>query len=393
MTLAAKSALRRTDPAGGIVIGALNAELPPGGGIQRYTAELVPELLALDGDALALVASPRMLATHDGRARGAGVERMARGNFAGNLLRLAWHQAALPRFLRGRGNGVFYSTTIDGMIAPVCPQVVTVHDLIPLIHPESGPRLRYHFRYVVPRIVRASAAIIAMSEATRRDLARLYAIPPERVHVVHQGYRAAVFNPGAGERSAAVRARFGLGRYLLATADGRSYKNIPRVLEALARLGREDLQLALVGRTSRKEVDLPALAERLGIGARVRFLGFVSDEELAALYAGAEAFVFPSLYEGFGIPPLEAMACGCPVIVSDRASLPEVCGEAAIYVDPDRVDAIAEAMGRVVAEPALRAGLRERGLERAAQFSYRQAAGEILSVLRGVAADGRGERR
>lgn len=376
-----------------LVIGALAAELPAGSGIQRYTAELVPELLALDDDALALVASPRMLAAHDGRAREAGVERMTQGNFTGNLLRLAWHQATLPRFLRGRGDAVFYSTTTDGMIAPVCPQVVTVHDLIPLIHPESSPRLRYHFRYVVPRIVRASAAIIAMSEATRRDLARLYAIPPERVHVVHQGYRASVFNPAAGERSAAVRARFGLRRYLLATADGRLYKNISRVLEAFARLGREDLQLALVGKTSRKEVDLSALAERMGIGDRARFLGFVSDEDLAALYAGAEAFVFPSLYEGFGIPPLEAMACGCPVIVSERASLPEVCGDAAIYVDPYRVDVIAEAMGRVVAEPELSAGLRERVSERAAQFSYRRAAGEILAVLRSVARGGGGVRR
>ncbi|HEX6924112.1 MAG TPA: glycosyltransferase family 1 protein [Longimicrobiaceae bacterium] len=404
----------------GIVIGALESELPAGGGIQRYAAGLVPELLALEERAVALVASPAVGEAFGERAVVARPRRMARGNFVGNLLRVTWHQTALPRLLRERGARLFYSTTTDGMLAPACPQVVTVHDLIPLLHPRSAPRLQYHFRYVVPRIVRASAAVVAMSKATRADLERFYGVPGERVHVVHQGYRSEVFHTGAVKASREVARRFGLGRYFLATADGRSYKNIPRVIEAFARLlrnepssdnparngerevrsagdlvrgdggvdngpGRGDVQLALVGRSSRKEVDLPALAAELGVADRTRFLGFVTDEELAALYAGAEAFVFPSLYEGFGIPPLEAMACGCPVIVAERASLPEVCGDAALYVDPERMDDIAAAMGRILAEPELRAGLARRGPERAAHFSYRTAAAAIREVLHAVA--------
>lgn len=380
-----------------LVVGALTCDRPAAGGIHRFTGELVRELLAQAPGATALVASERML--EDGAAGGAGSERlrlvrpvrMARGDFAGNLTRLAWHQAVLPGLLRRAGAGAFYSPVPDGMLAPVCPQVVTIHDLIPLRFPASSPRLRHYFRTVVPRIARASAAIIAMSEATRRDVVELLGVPAGRVHVAYQGYRAEVFRPvdaagaaGAGELEA-MRARFGLGRYLLCVGEGRPYKNVPALLRAFARVRDPGLELVIAGRAARREVDLPALADSLGVVERVRFPGFVADEELRLLYAGAEAFVFPSLYEGFGIPPLEAMACGCPVISSDRASLPEVCGEAAVYVDPEREESIVGAIERVVGDAALRAELRERGLERARRFSYREAARRVLEVIEMVA--------
>jgi glycosyltransferase involved in cell wall biosynthesis len=176
-----------------------------------------------------------------------------------------------------------------------------------------------------------------------------------------------------------------VGEYLLSVGETRPYKNIPRLLEAFARLDAPGLDLVLVGRHDPRERDLRALAERLGVGGRVRFLGFVPDEQLAALYSGAVAFVFPSLYEGFGIPLLEAMACGCPVVTSDLASMPEVCGEAAVYVDPSDADAIAAGMASVVGDREMSAALARRGLERAARFSYRSAAESILEVLRGCA--------
>lgn len=372
---------------GPIVVGALTTDRPAAGGIQRYTGEILRELLRLDPAVVGLIASEGMAGgDDDARLRRVRPEVMARGSFTGNLLRLAWHQTALPRMLRRMEASAFYSPIPDGMLHPVIPQVVTIHDLIPLRFPSSAPRLHHYFRVVVPRIARASAAVIAMSEATRRDVIRLLGVPGERVHVVHQGYRADLFHPAAAAEVEGVRARYRLGRYLLSVGEGRPYKNIPRLLRAFARVSLPDLQLVLVGRAVPQEVDLPALARALGIAERVRFPGFVADEELAPLYAGAEAFVFPSLYEGFGIPPLEAMACGCPVVCSDRASLPEVCGEAALYVDPEDEQSIAEAIERVVGDEGLRDELRARGLERAKGFSYRRAAERVLEVVRGVAA-------
>lgn len=369
-------------------MGAITSDRPAAGGIHRYTGEVLRELLRLDPRAMGVVASERMLegGESDSRLRLVHPARMAHGSFTGNLSRLLWHQTSLPRLLRRVGAGAFYSPVPDGMLAPTCPQVVTIHDVIPLRFPSSSPRLHHYFRMVVPRIARASAGVIAMSAATRADVVELLGVDPERVHVAHQGYRTDVFRPAEAEETAPIRTRYGLQRYLLAVGEGRPYKNIPRLLRAFALLRDREIQLVVVGRVARQEVDLPALARSLGIAERVRFSGFIPDEELRLLYAGAEAFVFPSLYEGFGIPPLEAMACAAPVVCSDRSSLPEVCGDAAVYVDPDREEAIAHGIERVIGDEALRAALRQRGLERAKTFSYRRTAEKILEVIRGVAA-------
>lgn len=377
-------------PVSPLVVGALTADRPAAGGIQRYTGEVLRELISLDPTAIGLTASQRFASEFPSRVQLVRAEVMSRGSFSGNLLRLAWHQGVLPRLLRQAGAGVFYSAVPDGMLAPPCPQIVTIHDLIPLRFPASSPRLQHYFRLVVPRIVRASSAVITMSEATRRDVVTFFKVDERKVHVVHQGYRAEVFRPASLEEVARVRAAYGLGRFLLTVGEGRPYKNIPRLLRAFARLRIPDLQLGLVGRSGRREVDLPALARSLGIAKRVRFLGFVPDEDLAPLYAGAEAFVFPSLYEGFGIPPLEAMACGCPVVSSDRASLPEVCGDAAVYVNPYDEESIAEGITRVAGDAKLREELRRRGLARAGEFSYRGAATRILEVAQSVAEGGAG---
>ena len=374
-----------------LAVGALEADLPAAGGIQRYSLEVLREMLTRDPAVVGFVASPSV-AAENGRVRLVGPQTMTRASFSGNLLRLGWHQAALPARLRQERAEVFYSTVPDGMLFPSCPQVVTVHDLIPLRFPGSSPRLQHYFRLVVPRVLRASAAIVAMSDATRRDIENFYGIGGERVHVVHQGYRRDLFRPADGDEVERVRARFGLGRYLLAVGEGRPYKNIPNLLRAFARLRDPNLELVLAGRASAREIDLPGLAVALGVGERVRFLGFVSDDDLAPLYAGAEAFVFPSLFEGFGIPPLEAMACGCPVVCSDRASMPEVCGDAAVYVDPSDVASIAAGVERVLGDASLNERLRRDGPRRAATFSYGSAAERILQLLRTVAGREAGNR-
>jgi glycosyltransferase involved in cell wall biosynthesis len=196
--------------------------------------------------------------------------------------------------------------------------------------------------------------------------------------VVHQGYRR-VFRPAApGDPPPAED-------YVLAVAETRGYKNLRRLVEAFARAAVPGLSLVVAG--GAVDPGLRILAERLGVGGRVRFTGRVSDDELAALYRGARALVFPSLWEGFGLPPLEAMASGCPVAASRAGAVPEVCGNAALYFDPASVEEMADALARAATDDSLRYTLRARGLARAQEFSYERAAERILEIVRGVEAD------
>lgn len=363
------------------MIGAAGLHDTHGGGVNRLTEGLLGAMLSRYEGLSVVTASRRTAARFPGAAVPIRSELVAEASFRGNLARLLWNQTVLPRLLRRRKASVFFSPAAEGMLRPPCPQVITIHDVIPLHFPEMFERLGLVYRYLVPRMIAASSALVVMSESTRRDLERFYpeAVGERQVHVVLQGYRSDIFRPLSAERLREVRARYGLGRYVLAMGESRPYKNTRRVVEAFAAGAFEGAQLALVGR-----VDPGELGPLADAGAGVRLLGHVPDEDLAALYGGAEAFVFPSMYEGFGIPLLEAMACGCPVVSSSAASLPEVAGAAALYVDPHCTADIARGIAAVLGDEGLRAGLRARGLERARLFTYERAAEQVMRVLEGV---------
>lgn len=267
------------------------------------------------------------------------------------------------------------------------PYVVTVHDLIryfdlrglgPFIH-RPNVRDRAYLRLDYAGIRRA-AAVIAVSHTTRRDLYVHLGIPEERIFVVYEGVDHAVFRPLPGRPLEEP--------YLLFVGSEHPRKNLPAVLQALALLKRKrrfrDLKLLKVGRPGGREAPfrartLAAIAE-LGLERDVVFREGMSDEELARCYANAACLVLPSRYEGFGFPPLEAMACGCPVVVSTAGSLPEIAGGAALLVAPDDVAGLAAAAERLLVDPAARRELVERGLRRAHEFSWERAARETLAV-------------
>lgn len=271
------------------------------------------------------------------------------------------------------------------LVSPA-PVVVTVHDVIPLLLPAyRGSALVRLYTALAAAGTRRARAIICDSLCSQRDAVRLLGLPVERTRVIHLA-SAPGLRPAAPEAAAAVRRQYGLAaRFLFYVGGLDRRKNLGVVLRALARLGgrHPEMQLAIAGRVPAPGALFPdwgAEVARLGLAERVRFLGFVAEEEKALLYGAATAFVFPSLYEGFGLPPLEAMACGTPVLCADASSLPEVVGDAGLLLRATAEDAWAEALARVWEDEGLRRDLRERGLARAALFSWQKTARETVEV-------------
>jgi glycosyltransferase involved in cell wall biosynthesis len=259
-------------------------------------------------------------------------------------------------------------------------RVVTVHDLIYARFPEAHAGLRDKgMRVLVPAAVRRSHRVIADSQSTRQDLMELLGVSPERVDVVPLGLGAVRRSPPAPDRD--VRARFGLDErsVVLSLSAKRPHKNLLALIGALARIAREDRPVLVIpGYQTAHELELRGRADALGVADDVRFPTWVSDAELEGLWSIARAFVFPSLYEGFGLPVLEAMARGVPVACSNASSLPEVAGEAALLFDPHDEQAIAEAISRVLTDETLRARLRALGTAQVQRFTWERAAQRTL---------------
>jgi glycosyltransferase involved in cell wall biosynthesis len=302
--------------------------------------------------------------------------------------------------LRGAPWDVYHATTLEGIIlSPSYRTVATLYDLIPLRMPNRARQARHPAAALTYRrqlhLLRRVDHIIAISEATKRDAVALLGIPPERISVVYPALDPARAYLPTPEQVAAARRDLGLRTpYFLAVASSEPHKNLARVIEAFARFSapshRAGYQLYLVGTWMGREARrLSRLIERLGLREIVRRLPWVPAEHMAALYHGATALVFPSLLEGFGLPVAEAMACGTAVITSNRSSLPEVAGDAALAVDPEDVGAIAAALAIIADDPARRAELIARGRERIRQFRPERAARETVAVYRRVAREQR----
>ena len=261
--------------------------------------------------------------------------------------------------------------------------LVTIHDLSFLVHPECAePSMVRYLTDAVPRGLRRANVILADSQATRNDLARLLAVDPARVELVYPGVEPR-FCPLPAATTEPVRRRLSLpDHFVLFVSTLEPRKNLVRLLEAFAQVVQTDnsnLHLVIAGRRGWLYEDIFAAIDRLQLHARVQLLDYVHDKDLPALYNLAAAFVYPSIYEGFGIPPLEALACGTPTVVADNSSLPEVVGDAAVLVSAEDVGSIASGIARVVSDAALRARLRAAGPAQARKFTWEQAAQRVLA--------------
>ncbi len=268
------------------------------------------------------------------------------------------------------------------------PTVLTVHDLIFERYPAHHTRRNVlYLRAALPRFVRAATAVVAVSHATKRDLVELYHAAPDKVHVIHEGIDAR-FTPAPAGEIARVAAAYSPGRpYLLMVGTLEPRKNHARALEALRRLRDEGFPHRLVVAGGRGWLFEPVLAQvkALGLHDDVTFAGYVPDADLPPLYSGAAAVLVPSLYEGFGFPVLEAMACGAPVVAAATSSLPEVAGRAALLVPPTDAEALAHAARLLLTQPALADTLRARGPVQAARFRWERCAAETVALYRLVA--------
>ena len=267
-----------------------------------------------------------------------------------------------------------------------CAVVATIHDLAFEHLPETFNRRSWmQLRLTVRRTARTAAHIITPSEFSRRDLIETYNVAPERVSVTHAA-AAPHFRPASAETVAGVKRSYGIeGDYVLAVGSIQPRKNLVRLVRAYSDLRRSRSQaklpqLVLVGKRAWLYGETLRAVEQSGVAAQVIFTGYVPERDLPALYTGARCFVYPSYFEGFGLPPLEAMSCGTPVIAGDRTSLPEVVGDAGLLVNPFETEAIGHALARLIDDEDLRARLSLRGLERAALFSWQETARRTLQV-------------
>jgi glycosyltransferase involved in cell wall biosynthesis len=272
-----------------------------------------------------------------------------------------------------------------------CRSVVTIHDCIHLRFPQylSKAGALAYARAQMGAAARRSHRILTVSEASKRDILEFFDVPPEKVTVIYNGIDERFSTPPPEDRIRAVEERYQLqGEFALYVGNVKPHKNVERLLDAfhlVRQSGLDHLKLVVIGDEISKYAALRRAVHRYNLHKYVRFLGFLPDDTLAVVYRLASVFVFPSLYEGFGLPPLEAMACGTPVITSNVSSLPEVTADAALLVDPYSADEIGDAMRRVLTDGALRSDLSARGLARAREFSWERAAERVRRIYDEVA--------
>jgi len=304
----------------------------------------------------------------------------------------ASEQLRIPMDLRREGIDLFHAPHYVLPPLTPCKSVVTIHDCIHLRFPQYLPnRLAYAYaRSSLWFATHRSNRVLTVSEASKRDILKYFRVPERKIDVIYNAIDERFGELPTPEEIERVRDRYQLNApYVLYAGNIKPHKNLERLIEAFHTLRRGDLEhvkLLIIGDEISKYATLRRAVHRYKLHKHVRFFGFVPDKTLAVLYRLARAFVFPSLYEGFGLPPLEAMASGTPVITSNISSLPEVVGDAALLIDPYDADAIADAMRRILLDSDLRDDLRQRGFRRVAEFSWERSVRRVRQIYEEVLA-------
>lgn len=359
-----------------------------GGGIGRLVRDLVYALANYDTET-------------DYRLFVAGVANNAMSTPPGNnftwrttqlsptWLARIWHRLKVPLKVEAFTDNIDLYHATNFVLPPTrkhTKTIVTVHDLSFIRVPEAAtPRLKAYLNAVVPLSIKRADHIIADSAATQKDLIELYRIKPEKISVLLSGVNEC-FRPIDDLTSIQDKYNLPEGPYIFSVGTVQPRKNYERVVDSLARLraAKIDIDLVIAGGKGWLEGPLYRKIEETGLTEHVHMLGFVHDEDLPALYSGANCVAFPSLYEGFGFPVLESMACGTPVITSNISSLPEVAGEAALMVNPKNTDELVYALRRVIEDQTLREKMIADGFQQAAKFTWQASAQSLVRIYREV---------
>lgn len=334
-------------------------------GVQRYAVEISRVLKKLD-PSIRFVAPHDII--HDDIAQELGAVKV--GSRRGHV----WEQLELPRYLRQNGSPLLISLATT---APVLyrRKIVTVHDLAFKRFPEAVSwKFRLYYGLLIPRVLRSALHVTTVSQYSKQDICRTYATAESDVSVIPN---ASSFSRRGGDSAAKKQ------KLIIAVGSIQPYKNIATLVTAFARFKETSdpaYVLKLVGGADARVFSGSRASQAMADRADVQFTGYLADADLLALYETATCFVFPSLFEGFGIPPLEAMASGCPVIASTAASIPEVCADAALYCDPRDPDAMAACMTQLTTDPELQARLIARGFDNIRRFSWEESGATMLAI-------------
>lgn len=398
-----------------IAVNAIRVSRQGGGGIDHYIIHLVNQLAkqGLDFDLYTIAPEhftavnpdkifrpfffkkpfpkeKRMKGMHVSQGQTIGFSRFSFAQVCGDLARMIWAQVFFPFYLLfGKKYDLLFSPSqLDAL--PFLPralkQVVTVLDIIPFIFKQQRHKHPFYLKIIFPVALKNAAQLIAISENTKKDLVKFFRISKKKITVIP------LANPEFGNGTALptfseiqrVKEKQGLKKYIFCLSGNHPHKNLPNLIEAFAFIKNQtDCSLLIAGYQDRAlQAKLDALVEERQLADKIKFLGHVDSNDLPALYSGAELFVFPSLYEGFGLPPLEALSYGVPVAVSRSSSLPEVVGEAGIYFDPNDPKELAEKITQLLSDENLRNRLKKLGPERAKNFSWAKTAEATINVFK-----------
>ncbi len=350
-------------------------ENPTGVGI--FTTELVSNLVSMRPDLFYVYGSYDFISHFENKKI---VSKYLSPEYGprGHISRILWTQTLLALEYKKMGGSMLLSTLPEAPVI-IRNKIVVVHDIIPAKFPEVQPRMKYNFLYVVPWILRTARYLVFDSDHTRNDVFDFYGLKGIPNSVVQLGYNKDLFRP---LEKGLIKKKYGYDRYFFYVGDMRPYKNLKNAIISFAKAGLDDVLFVIAGKQDMRYFpDIKKIVDDLNLGERVIFADYVPIEDLPHFYSDAIALFFPSKYEGFGLPPLESMATGTPVITTRMASIPEVCGDAAVYVDPDNIEEMAEALKRLAKDAALRDSLAHESLKRASLFSWEKAAKEYMDLF------------
>lgn len=331
-------------------------------GTRVYADQLIREITKRDSYRVTCVAEKQT-------ERRSGFWRLWNG-----IRNLLWIQLVLPVKLLALRADLLHAPSYFAPVLCPCPLVLTVFDVLYLTQPQQGSSKLFNLyaRLSTRAAIRRARVICTVSNVSRHEIVSLYGVPANRVRVTYPGV-SQLYCPQPEMKIEQFRGKYGLSRpYFLFVGEWAPRKNLPRLIEAFGIVSQDasfEHELILIGPKRTGAFDVSSILEARGVAQRVRCLGFVSDEDMPSAYSAADAFVFPSLGEGFGIPLIEAMACGTPVVASNVSCIPEVAGEAAVYCNPEEPMDIAQAM-KLILQPDLRASLKKMGLDRAKMFTW-----------------------